>query len=134
MKKTWFAIFMAISLLSCNKENLESKLPVIKKPPVVNYLPVTVTLDENHPGYTIPATFEGLSYETGMLVDSPEFLNENNQVLIQLIKNLGQGILRIGGNTSDLTKVDWKPPYCQNPGQIHSPHLRLIVYRHLTRQ
>jgi len=104
MKKTWFAILMAISLLSCNKENLESKLPVVKKPTVVNYLPVTITLDESHPGYTIPATFEGLSYETPMLVDSPEFLNENNKVLIQLIKNLGQGILRIGGNSSDLIK------------------------------
>ena len=104
MKKTWFAILMAISLLSCNKENLESKLPVVKKLPVVNYLPVTITLDESHPGYTIPTTFEGLSFETGILVDSPEFLNENNQVLIQLIKNLGPGVLRIGGNSSDLIK------------------------------
>jgi hypothetical protein len=104
MKKPWFAILMAISLLACNKENLESKLPVSKKLPVVNYLPVTITLDESHPGYTIPETFEGLSYETRMLVDSPGFLNENNKVLIQLIKDLGPGILRIGGNSSDLTK------------------------------
>ena len=41
----------------------------------------------------------------GLLVESPEFLNENNKTLIQLIKNLGSGILRIGGNSSD--KTDW---------------------------
>jgi hypothetical protein len=109
MKKTGLAILMAATLLSCNKENLQSKLPVIPTRPVVNYLPVTVTLDESHPGYKIPETFEGLSYETSLLVDSPEFLNENNQVLIQLIKNLGRGVLRIGGNSSDLTKWGWGP-------------------------
>jgi hypothetical protein len=104
MKKTGFAILMAICLLSCNKENLESKLPVVKKLPVVNNLPVTVTVDESRPGYTIPETFEGLSYETSILAENPEYLNENNTVLIQLIKNLGPGVLRIGGNSSDLVK------------------------------
>jgi hypothetical protein len=109
MKNPGFAILMAAILLSCNKENLQSKLPVVPTRPVVNYLPVTITLDETHPGYKIPETFEGLSYETGLLVDSPEFLNENNKVLIQLIKNLGPGVLRIGGNSSDLIKWGWGP-------------------------
>lgn len=95
---------MAICLLACNKENLESQLPVVKKPPVVNNLPVTITVDQSHPGYTIPETFEGLSYETGILGENPDYLNENNKVLIQLIKNLGRGVLRIGGNSSDLIK------------------------------
>ena len=103
MKKTGFAILMAISLLSCNKENFEPK-PLVVKPPVVTNLPVTITVDESRPGYTIPQTFEGLSYETDILVEDPEYLNENNKVLIQLIKNLGPGILRIGGNSSDLVR------------------------------
>jgi hypothetical protein len=97
-------------LLSCKKESPAIKIPAndtlstrSNLPGVAN-TPVTVTINQNETGgYKIPATFEGLSYETGILAESPDFLNENNKVLIQLIKNLGGGILRIGGNTSDLT-------------------------------
>lgn len=58
--------------------------------PTGNNLPVTITVDQNKPGYAIPATFEGLSYETGILTGSPD---------------LEPGLLRIGGNTSD--EISW---------------------------
>jgi hypothetical protein len=103
MKNIWFAVITTITLLSCGKENPVSKTAVNTGQPVVNNLPVTITLNQSHPGYIIPENFEGLSYETGLLVDSPGFLDENNRVLIRLIKNLGTGVLRVGGNSSDLT-------------------------------
>ncbi|MDB4901257.1 MAG: hypothetical protein JWQ63_538 [Mucilaginibacter sp.] len=105
MSSKWFAVLLAFNLFSCGKGFINPSLPVINNPSPVYYFPVTLTVDQEHPGYKIPSTFEGLSYETGLLAESPEFLNENNTVLIQLIKNLGDGILRIGGNTSD--EIRW---------------------------
>ncbi len=99
MNKRWLAFLLAITLLGCNKGNLETVSPT------TGPVPVTVIVNENQPGYAIPPIFEGLSYETGIFGESPDFLNENNSVLIQLIKNLGKGVLRIGGNSSD--QVDW---------------------------
>lgn len=97
MNKKWIVIFLAACLFSCKKERPLTELPV------PSGIPVTVTIDPNHPGNTIPANFEGLSYETGILAETPEILNENNKVLVQLIKNLGPGLLRIGGDSSDET-------------------------------
>lgn len=73
--------------------------------PPADGIPVTVTIDQNHPGYTIPLDFSGLSFETQILAKSPEYLDANNSTLVQLVKNLGPGLLRIGGDTSDET--DW---------------------------
>jgi hypothetical protein len=104
--KLWFAVFFAMVLAGCKKEAAPPKAEVFTTGrPVVQDLPVNLSVDQTKPGYTIPENFEGLSYETRLLAESPDFLNENNKVLIQLIKNLGPGILRIGGNTSDET--DW---------------------------
>jgi len=118
MNKTWLAIVLAISLLSCGKENFDPKLPPITGVPVtaIPPVPITVNIDQSHRGFNIASDFEGLSYETGLLVENPDFLNENNAVLIQLIKNLGKGILRIGGNTSD--EIDWSGSNNQNPASL----------------
>ncbi len=62
---------------------------------------ITINIDASHPGAAIPANFEGLSFETKILTDSPDILNENDKTLIQLLKNLGAGVLRVGGDTSD---------------------------------
>ncbi|HEY2581193.1 MAG TPA: glycosyl hydrolase family 79 C-terminal domain-containing protein [Mucilaginibacter sp.] len=110
MTRKWLAILLALCFFSCRKALINPSLPAVNFPEVNNlpagyYFPVTVTVDQNTPGYKIPSNFEGLSYETGLLTESPEFLNENNKTLIQLIKNLGDGVLRIGGNSSD--KTDW---------------------------
>jgi len=99
MNKKWLAIILAITLTGCNKGNLELA------PPVGATVPITVKVNENNPGYPISSIFEGLSYETGLFGENADFLNENNASYIQLIKNLGKGILRIGGNTSD--EIQW---------------------------
>ncbi|HEY8784833.1 MAG TPA: glycosyl hydrolase family protein [Mucilaginibacter sp.] len=99
MKKIWIVILLFV-LFSCRKEH-----PRSSGLPPADGSPVTVSLNQDRPGRTIPKTFEGLSFETQILTANPEFLNVNNTVLIQLIKNLGPGILRIGGGTSD--EVFW---------------------------
>jgi len=97
MNKRWIVIFLVAGLLSCKKDH---QGPVL---PAASGTPVTVSIDPNHPGNTIAADFEGLSYETGILAESPDILNAGNTVLVQLIKNLGPGLLRIGGDSSDET-------------------------------
>ncbi len=99
MKKIGIIILSLLCLLSCRKEHVQVPPPIPYGPPV------NVSINENQPDYTIPATFEGLSFETQILTANPGFLNVNNTVLIQLIKNLGPGLLRIGGGTSD--EVYW---------------------------
>lgn len=101
MNKPGLAAFvLLLCLCACRKENSDSTRPA--KSPAI---PVIVIIDQHLSGYTVPHIFQGLSYETGLLTDDPNYLNENNMVLIQLIKNLGKGVLRIGGNSSD--EIDW---------------------------
>jgi hypothetical protein len=103
MNRPWFvAIVLAVSFCACKKATFDTDPPVKHNPPAI---PVTIVLDQNLPGYTISHQFEGLSYETALLTENPDYLNENNTVLIQLIKNLGRGVLRIGGNSSD--EIEW---------------------------
>lgn len=101
-KLRFVAIVLAVNLYACKKGTFDEALTVKQSQPVI---PVTVILNQNLPGYTIPQLFEGLSYETALLTENPNYLNENNTVLIQLIKNLGKGVLRIGGNSSD--EIEW---------------------------
>jgi len=77
-------------------------------PAANNSLPITITVDENRTGSTIPDMFEGLSYETVYLSEN-EILNANNKVLVQLLKNIGPGLLRIGGGSSDRIAWTGKP-------------------------
>lgn len=79
--------------------NFESSTPINQT------VPLTVNINQNAPGYRISPFFEGLSFETGILTENPDALNEDNTVLVQLIKNLGGGILRIGGNRGD--EINW---------------------------
>lgn len=67
----------------------------------------TLTLHAEKPGPTIPANFIGLSYETQQLTD-PDFLSPKNTGLIAMFRALSaSGVLRLGGNTSDVGW--WKP-------------------------
>jgi hypothetical protein len=68
---------------------------------------VKLTLHPDKPGPAIPANFVGLSFETQQLSD-PTFFAPNNSGLIAQFKALApHGVLRIGGNTSDVGW--WKP-------------------------
>ncbi len=99
MKKIW--VLAVLFFISCRKESPGSKPLQVANGP----LPVTVVINADLPGNVIPLNFEGVSYETRILTRSPDVLNANNKVLIQLFKNLGPGILRIGGDSSD--QISW---------------------------
>jgi hypothetical protein len=68
---------------------------------------IKLTLHPDQPGPAIPANFVGLSYETQQLSE-PSFFSPANAGLIAQFRALApHGVLRIGGNTSDVGW--WKP-------------------------
>ncbi len=66
--------------------------------------PATVSVTSTQAG-TIPGSFAGLSYEKNKL--SQPLFTASNSNLIGLFKRLGNGVLRIGGNSVDETT--WNP-------------------------
>jgi hypothetical protein len=69
--------------------------------------PAALTIHADKPGPVIPTNFIGLSYETQQLSD-PTFFSPQNTGLIAQFRELSpNGVLRIGGNTSDVGW--WKP-------------------------
>jgi hypothetical protein len=73
-----------------------------------------LTLHPETPGPSIPANFVGLSYETQQL-SNPVFFSLKNTGLVAQFRALApHGVLRIGGNTSDVGW--WKPmPTSERP-------------------
>jgi len=57
---------------------------------------------------TIPANFIGLSYEKSAVTEN--HFRPDNQVLVNLHKNLGSGVLRFGGNKVELTQWSRETP------------------------
>ena len=92
-------------IFGCSKNQSTQNSSNFTAPPAPNGVIVQVTVNQNQVGNTIPANFQGLSYEAGILCNNSNFLSSNNAVLIQLIKNLGSGIIRVGGNSSD--NISW---------------------------
>lgn len=116
MKRLWVILLLAITLQACKKHSDPNPIPT---PP---HLTDTIILDTDHPTSTISPDFEGLSYEAWLLPRNPDYLNANNTVLVRMIKNLGSGVLRIGGNSSDETGWTGKarngnPPPNTQPGK-----------------
>ncbi|MBS1531091.1 MAG: hypothetical protein JSU01_12345 [Bacteroidetes bacterium] len=100
MYKTLSLIACLLFVCAChNKPDIK---PILPPPSAQDGI---LTLDIDHPGNAIPSNFEGLSFENWILSRNPEYLDGNNQVLVTLLKNLGPGIIRMGGNSSDET--DW---------------------------
>jgi hypothetical protein len=63
----------------------------------------TLTIDESASLATIPQDFIGLSYESAQLAN-PAFFSAENTALIALFRELtDQGVLRLGGGTSEFT-------------------------------
>ena len=79
---------------SCNK------IGIPHVPPIPDTT-ITVTINQTLPSIPVPANFQGLSFETSTLTNVSSFLNTKNTNLINLISNMGGGVLRIGGNSSD---------------------------------
>ncbi|WP_297206571.1 hypothetical protein [uncultured Pluralibacter sp.] len=92
--------------------------PLIGKGPVK---PVTIRLNSSSHGNTIGSSITGLSYELAE-IKNPDFFSEKNQSLISLINKLGRnGVLRIGGNTSDNAIYD------EYNGTIPEPTIKVAV-------
>ena len=98
MYKTYALVICLVILCACNKR------PDIK-PNTTPTENATLTLESGSPGNVIAPDFQGLSFENWILSRNPEYLDANNTALVQLLKNLGPGVLRMGGNSSDET--DW---------------------------
>jgi hypothetical protein len=79
--------------------------------------PATVSVTSTQTG-TIPGSFAGLSYEKSKL-SQPLFTGSNSD-LIGLFKLLGNGVLRIGGNSVDETNWNGNGPG-QTSGQTAPP-------------
>jgi hypothetical protein len=64
---------------------------------------VFIRLDPERRMWSIPTDFMGLGYETSS-VAVPGLLSADNRRYVQLVRNLGpQGVIRVGGNTSDFS-------------------------------
>jgi hypothetical protein len=74
--------------------------------------PISATLgiDESATLAIIPSNFTGLSYESAQLAN-PAFFSAENTALIALFRELcDQGVLRLGGGTSEFTAFTTKEP------------------------
>ncbi len=73
-------------------------------------LQAKLTVDRSETLATVPADFIGLSYESAQLAN-PAFFAASNKALIALLRELSHdGVLRLGGGTSDFTKFTTKEP------------------------
>ena len=62
---------------------------------------VLITVHPEQPGVAIPANFLGFSYEKSTLAGN--HFNPTNSVMVNLFRNLGNGVLRLGGNLVEFT-------------------------------
>lgn len=62
-------------------------------------LPVTIAIDREAPGHTVPERFLGLSFEAAAIKQLAHDGRRGN--LVELLRSLGPGMLRFGGVTAD---------------------------------
>jgi len=107
-KNPIFAAGIFLCLISCTKTDLlapsgHPNAPSAKTDASTG-VPVTVTVDLSKRGAEIPKYFTGLSFETVSLLKAAWY-NSHNTSFINLVKGLGNGILRIGGGSVD--QIQW---------------------------
>jgi hypothetical protein len=91
-------------------------LPTLKSLAQATTTTATLKLHPAETGPRIPDNFIGLSYETNELTN-PSFFSPENTGLIEQFRTLSlNGVLRIGGNTSDIGY--WKPTPSTPPPNI----------------
>lgn len=84
-------------------------------------LQATLTVDESQTLATVPQDFIGLSYESAQLAN-PAFFAAGNKTLIDLFRELSRdGVLRLGGGTSDFTVFTTKEPTSPPPFDAVGP-------------
>lgn len=81
----------------------------------------TLTIDSTRPGHTLPPDFIGLSYESAQLAN-PNFFSASNKRLIAALRELSpNGVLRIGGGSSEFTTYSEATPSAPPPFDAFSP-------------
>jgi hypothetical protein len=83
--------------------------------------PAKLELHADQTGATVPQNFVGVSYETQQLSE-PHFFSPENRGLVEQFRALSpNGVLRLGGNTSDYGF--WKPtPQSKAPSRKRRPY------------
>lgn len=66
---------------------------------------VAVSIDESRPGPAIPPDFLGFSYEKNVL--ALDHFRPSNTAMLNLMRHLGDGVLRLGANYVEVTR--WEP-------------------------
>ena len=64
-------LVVAIIFAACNKPG--NSAPSVEAPTPANGIIVSVVINQNQPGYTIPVNFEGFSYEVKLLTSCAFF-------------------------------------------------------------
>lgn len=77
---------------------------------------VKIRVDESEIGLRIPPDFVGFSYEKNVL--ALEHFRPSNMGMVRLMRNLGKGVLRFGGNYLETTH--WKPKEPKAFSNAHS--------------
>jgi hypothetical protein len=110
VKNLLLALMIVPMMVSCKKTSdlngvdMDTDIKVNEPAPVALHpnatgTPVTITIEQNQQSYQVAGNFLGLSYETNNLLWSNN-LNGKSSAQIQLIRNLGEGVLRVGGTSS----------------------------------
>lgn len=100
-----FAAGILLCSISCRKPDLIAPSgQATTARAVTPDVPVTVTVDLSKQGRQIPKYFTGFSFEKYSLIKAACF-NSNNTSFINMVKGLGNGVLRVGGGSVD--DVQW---------------------------
>jgi hypothetical protein len=84
-------------------------------------LTATLTIDPDKKLAAMPTDFSGLSYETAQLAN-PSFFAADNKALVDIFRGLStQGVLRIGGGTSEFTTFTTEEPTTPPPFDAVGP-------------
>ena len=92
---------------------------------------LVVKLDSAQTVATIPANFIGLGYEISSIA-RPGLLSSQNAVYLQLVRILGkQGVIRVGGNTSDYALYKETGEPFSSPEKVGGSVINAAVLRDL---
>ncbi len=81
---------------------------------------VLLTLDESKSGAPIPADFLGFSYEKNVL--ALDHFTPSNTAMVNLMRHLGKGVLRFGGNYVEVTRyLPGQPKSFSNQASVIGP-------------
>jgi hypothetical protein len=97
--------------------------PAAVSPPVAQEtISVDVIVHPESPGNPIPADFLGFAYDAPTLADSNKYFDAGNSQMVNLLGNLGKGVLYFGANGLDYTSWSRSPlKFFQGSRTVLSP-------------